>query len=667
MINFTQSPLSKSYLMKTILRLLALLFCATCAEAQITTPVAKAGFGVDADLRSNFFNGIQQSGTDDWFSAPGSFGAGTWVIDTTGAAQIVARYATDLNYRKLPFFRTMRVAPYTVINQKRWIDAVFIRDYHGSDSTMFASGSNKNGMTPADWSCPVAQSVPDKNEILDMMVHVRRAGSGNTSSDSLWMMGGVSIESVTGNRYFDFEMYQTDIYYDRASLRFYGYGPDAGHTSWQFNAAGDVTVPGDIIFTAEYTNNALSYIEARIWVDRSATSITPTGFSWTGTFDGAVSGSQFGYAGIVPKTAGAFYTGLTSGPNVWAGPFQLVLGDNSIQNNYIAGQFMEFSVNLTKLGLDPVTLLGGNACGMPFRRILVKSRASTSFTAALKDFVGPFDFFLAPRATALADRSVFCGTIENAQVSVSNPVSTSQYTWSTPDGTIVGSNTGPSITVNAPGTYIVTQVLATGCSTYATDTVTLNWDPLCVVLSSKITSWEGNYKNGIMMLNWTVSNNQESSSFGIERSTDGINFSTAGELPSRKDLYTASYEFPDNVAELSSPVLYYRLKMKNSQGYPVYSKIIRIVLSNSGNTGISIMPNPVKDQLQLNITSKSNKNVQVIIYNMTGQIIHTMNTTIGRGVSSISVNGVEKWQRGVYAVKVLLDNEAYTEKIVVTK
>lgn len=653
--------------MKTILRLMFLLFYAHCVEAQITTPVARAGFGVDADLRANFFNGIQQSGTDDWFSAPGSFGAGTWVIDTTGAAALVARYATDFDFRKLPFYRIMRVPPYSVINQKRLIDAVFIRDYHGDDSTMFASGSNKNGMSPEFWSCPVAQSVPDKNEILDMMVHVRRAGSGTTSSDSLWMLGGISIENVTGNRYFDFEMYQTDIYYDRASLRFYGYGPDAGHTSWQFDTNGEVTVPGDIIFTAEYTQNSLTYIEARIWIDRASMSINPTGFNWTGTFDGAVNGSQFGYAGITPKTAGAFYTGLTSAPNTWAGPFKLVLGDNSVVNNYITGQYMEFSVNLTKLGLDPVTLLGGNACGMPFRRILVKSRASTSFTASLKDFVGPFDFFLAPRAIALADRPMFCGTVESAQITVSNPVSTSNYTWSTPDGSIVGTNTGPAITVNAPGTYIVTQVLASGCTTYATDTVSLTWDPLCVVLSSKLSGLTGNYKNGTVQLNWTVSNNQVTNSFIIERSTDGVNFFPAGELPSRKNLSMASYAFNDNVSEFSSPVMYYRLKMINNQGYPVYSQIIRIALTNDGGTGISISPNPVKDEMQLNIITNGSRNVQVNIYNMAGQLVQSTKTQVSKGFSSISISGIEKWQRGVYAVKVLLDNEMFTEKIVVAK
>jgi hypothetical protein len=46
------------------------------------------------------------------------------------------------------------------------IDAVFIRDHHGDDSSVF-SGGNKNGMSPGIWSCPVSQGVPDKNDILD--------------------------------------------------------------------------------------------------------------------------------------------------------------------------------------------------------------------------------------------------------------------------------------------------------------------------------------------------------------------------------------------------------------------------------------------------------------------------------------------------------------------
>src|SRR5829696_6570301 len=199
--------------MKTFLLLLLPFVLATYSYGQITTPVIKANFGVDGDMRSNFFNDFVQSGNDDWFHFPGSTGTGEFIIDTTGAAAITARYATNIASRRLPFYRGMRFPGFTVVNNRLVLDAVFIRDYHGDDSTVFATGANKNGDSPNDWSCPVSQGIPDKNDILDMMVHVRRAGPNKT--DSLWMFGGLSLDNTTGQRYFDFEMYQTDIYYDR--------------------------------------------------------------------------------------------------------------------------------------------------------------------------------------------------------------------------------------------------------------------------------------------------------------------------------------------------------------------------------------------------------------------------------------------------------------------
>jgi hypothetical protein len=55
---------------------------------------------------------------------------------------------------------------------------------------------------------------------------------------------------------------------------FRNYGPDAGHTSWQFDSFGNTTAAGDIIFTAEFSGSGLTLIEARIWVNRSKLSIT---------------------------------------------------------------------------------------------------------------------------------------------------------------------------------------------------------------------------------------------------------------------------------------------------------------------------------------------------------------------------------------------------------
>ncbi len=461
-----------------------LFFCSTLAlNAQITTPVTRANFEVDGGLRSNVFNGTPNSNGDDWFGK-GDAGTGAFVIDTTGATYINQLYNSNPGSRMLPLFRGMRYPQFSIVNGAMLIDAVFIRDHHGDDSTAFASGSNKNGMSPASWATPIAQGVPDKNDILDMFMHVRREGVATT--DALWLFGGVSLEGTSGNRYFDFEMYQTDIYYERSSLSFKGYGPDAGHTSWEFDAAGNITKAGDIIFTAEYSGSGLNNLEARIWVHKNTpTLVSPTVFSWGGNFDGATAGSTYGYANILPATAGAFYTGLQCANNTWAGPFSLVRVDNSVVANYETNQFLEFSVNLSKLGLDPLVSVG-DPCTMPFRRILVKSRSSNSFSAELKDFVGPFDFFRAPMAAAAADIPVFCGSLGISTLSVGNPLITSLYTWTTTDGHIVGGNIGPVITVDQPGSYIVSQELMDSCgTTYAKDTVVVTFDVACSLLQQK--------------------------------------------------------------------------------------------------------------------------------------------------------------------------------------
>lgn len=647
--------------MKKFLPLLVALFFSLLTEGQITTPIIKANFGVDADLRANYFNGFTQT-NDDWFST-GNIGLGTFIIDTTGAAALMARYSTDPNSRKLPFYRTMRFPAYTIQNNRLLIDAVFTRDYHGDDSTIFASGSNKNGMNPAVWSTPVSQSVPDKNEILDMMVHVRRAGP--TTNDSLWMFGGVSIENTTGDRYFDFEMYQTDIYYDRPSRSFFGYGPDAGHTAWRFDNAGNITKPGDIIFTAEYGTSGITLVEARIWIDRASLLVNSPSFNWGGQFDGADNGAQYGYANIRPKTAGAFYTGLQSANNTWAGPFGLVLGNNSLQTNYSSKQFMEFSVNLTKLGLDPVTLLGGNACGMPFRRVLVKSRASTSFTSALKDFVGPFDFFLTQRAQAATDFYYYCGVYGASTLQVVNPEPNSTYTWSTLDGNVV-SQTGSSAIADAPGTYVVTQYLQASCPAYATDTIVITYDPYCTLLDDALGDFSGKMDGGNVQLKWNLLQNT-ALRFDIERSTDGLHFTSTGLLYELPKSFGGDYTATDYPGNMNDGFIYYRLRITAAGGKISYSKVIRIAIEKINDGKIRLTPNPVKNRFTVSFFSQSDGFAQWFLYDITGKLIKQSLTDLPKGLSTFEVNKLSNLKNGTYLFKIIKGDDIQTVKFMVAQ
>ena len=646
--------------------LCTILFACSCylLPAQVTGPVIKANFGVDADLRANYFNGFVTAGNDDWFS-DGTPGPGTFIIDTTGALQILARYAWDMNFRQQPFFRGMRYPQFSIINNRMLIDGIFIRDHHGDDSTVFAAGSNKNGMSPADWSCPVSQGIPDKTDILDMMMHVRREGPNLT--DSLWMFGGVSLENTTGNRYFDFEMYQTDIFYDRSVRQFFGYGPDDGHTSWQFDGAGNITTTGDIIFTAEYSSSSLSYVEARIWVHKDALLITPVAFDWGGSFDGASAGATYGYANIVPKTAGIFYTGLQCANNTWAGPFALVRQDNSLVTNYNARQYMEFSVNLSKLGLDPLVTVG-DPCAMPFRRILVKSRASTSFSAELKDFVGPFDFFRAPRVNASADIPIFCGSSGISTITVTNALPTSLYTWNTPDGNIISDTVGSSVTIDQPGSYIVSQQLMDSCGiSYARDTVDVILDSGCAILTTSLLEFNGHIKGRLVPLNWSVGNNESVLHFELERSTDLVQYTPVTKIFRKNGTGPEYYSYTDDIRGITATQVFYRLKIKNINGLVQYSRVIGFTIDNAAKAGLLVSPNPARNHAQLAISSGENSTARILVYDQTGKIINTRLQALVKGTTVLSFNDLASWKSGVYIIKVQMGRDILTAKIIVGK
>ena len=637
--------------------LLCYLFFVQKMSGQIIAPQIKANFGVDADLRANFFNAFVVNGNDDWFS--NILGTGKHIIDTTGASLILSQYTSNPNYRKIPFFRGMRYPQYSVINNRLLIDAIFIRDHHGDDSTVFASGSNKNGMSPASWSCPVSQGIPDKNDILDIMMHVRRDGPNVT--DSLWMFGGVSIDNTTGNRYFDFEMYQTDITYNRLTRTFMGFGPDAGHTAWQFDAMGNISKPGDIVFTAEYGSSQLTMLEGRIWVHKDALLSTPANFNWGGSFDGDGPGATYGYANILPKTAGAFYTGLQCSNNTWAGPFSLVLQNNTVTPNYVARQFMEFSVNLSKLGLDPLATQN-NACGLPFRRILVKSRASTSFTSELKDFVGPFSFFRAPAAQASADIPIFCGSTGVSNICVDSALFTSLYTWETPNGNIVGDSVGPCITVDQPGTYIVRQQLMDSCGiSYATDTVVITADPTCVILKNLLTNWKGSVLNGNVQLSWAVPGSNQFSFFEVQRSTDMSNFIAMGKVDADHPL--GAYQYTDNIFGISSKYIFYRLKVTSKNGSIQYSRILSFPAKNETMADLLLSPNPVHQSVQFTVTVSTNQELVIDFIDQTGRKVQTRKAAAQKGVNSITIADFNGMRNGLYFVQIHSGEKTYSAKM----
>jgi hypothetical protein len=95
--------------MKSIIPIFLFLGFINCTKAQIITPIIKSNFGVEADLQANYYGDTIQNGSDDWFNNSAAANTGRGVIDTTGAADIIALYNANPVSRQLPFYRTMSV------------------------------------------------------------------------------------------------------------------------------------------------------------------------------------------------------------------------------------------------------------------------------------------------------------------------------------------------------------------------------------------------------------------------------------------------------------------------------------------------------------------------------------------------------------------------------
>ena len=443
-----------------------------------------ANFGVDADLHANQFQfgGFSNpSGKDDWFKSSLYSGSGLGVLDTTGAYSLYSFYASGGSLNKI-FLRRANTTFFQTANNTIQVDAIMARDYFGGpgyvDTTAFGSGS-KNAGNPNLWSTTSAP-VQGKNDILDMYGHLRRAGTTNTSP--LWLFMGASVSDPIGSRYMDFEFYQQPLTFN--GTNFSTSASDEGHTAFVFNnSTGKITKTGDLIFSMSASGSTPSDFEIRIWISQAIYNSTfnPADFDFDRSgayFDGASTNSIYGYAKIIPKgTTPLEACGIINSATTPAGPWGTLIPGGAYSSNYSANQFAEFGFNLSSFGIDPLSVNpSASVCSPAFAAYIIKTRASASFTAALKDFSGPYMFGGPPNISiSIASSNILtCDTPSTTlTATASPPSSTAYYIWTLPDGTKQTGVSMSSITASLAGTYTLEIAPVEGCSVLGNATFNL--------------------------------------------------------------------------------------------------------------------------------------------------------------------------------------------------
>jgi hypothetical protein len=166
--------------------------------------------------------------------------------------------------------------------------------------------------------------------------------------------------------------------------------------------------------------------------------------------------------------------------------------------------------------------------------------------------------------------------------------------------------------------------------------------------------------NNTVNLQWSTANEIESLHYEIERSIDGTNFVSLGEINGNKPDSLQQYLFNDS--KPYQGVNYYRLKQINKAGRFTYSKIVSVALDQTGKEYV-VYPNPATYKSTIRILADM-KQVSVRLIDALGRNVFLKSFAalkIGQEIQ-IPLTGLG---RGVYFLTLASDTGTLSHKIMV--
>jgi ELWxxDGT repeat protein len=167
-----------------------------------------------------------------------------------------------------------------------------------------------------------------------------------------------------------------------------------------------------------------------------------------------------------------------------------------------------------------------------------------------------------------------------------------------------------------------------------------------------------------VQLTWKTATEINSRDFGIQRSTDGLNFSDIGTVAASVNSTTEkSYGFNDNqYLEAGSNLLYYRLQLNDLDGNIKYSNVLTVKL-DAPTLSLKTYPNPVHTQLSILFGTASSKTATLKISDLKGHELYRQDFGKIEAIrlQNINVSGLAK---GTYLIQLITEKGSSLAKFV---
>jgi hypothetical protein len=213
-----------------------------------------------------------------------------------------------------------------------------------------------------------------------------------------------------------------------------------------------------------------------------------------------------------------------------------------------------------------------------------------------------------------------------------------------------------SVSVSGSARYVrFSGVRSLGTNGYNIAELTVS-SPNATLPVSLVNFTATNINDRQVQLNWATETETNNKTFLVERSTDGVSYTTIGQVAGAiNSSTTLHYDWTDE-----SPVKgnnFYRLQQVDLDGNSGYSNI-NVVSIGGAVSNLSVYPNPVSNVLTI-VNPKGVTIREVAVFNTSGVVLTKLapSTT---GSVQVPASG---WAAGIYLVKVITDQGSQIIKV----
>ncbi len=191
-----------------------------------------------------------------------------------------------------------------------------------------------------------------------------------------------------------------------------------------------------------------------------------------------------------------------------------------------------------------------------------------------------------------------------------------------------------------------------------------------IALPVELSAFNVNKTGNVIELSWTTQSEQNTAYFEIQRTDDVSSFFTIKNVEaSHNSTEEKSYSFEDVSYPLDASILYYRLKIFNTDGSFEYSPIKSVVNSNKeSDLSFKIIPNPNKGFFEL-ILKNHKDDYTIYIYDNQGKLtVETLHaTSLLSGNKNIFSMSIDNLPDGTYYIKIKNDKGFAIKKMTVIR